>query len=78
MARPTGRPSGLTPAVVEGVARVLPAVLYVGTLADYLGVGRSTLYSRGWPGVAGRPAGCPARGPGPGRPRRSTWTSWTQ
>lgn len=41
-----GRPTELTPDVLAEVTRVLPVVLYVETLADYIGVTRFTV--RNW------------------------------
>jgi hypothetical protein len=38
-----GRPTALTPEVIEDVRRLLPVVLYVETVADYLGVDRTTV-----------------------------------
>src|SRR5262249_57922855 len=43
---PAGRPSLLTPEVLEEVRRLLPTVLYLETVADYLGLSRQTW--RGW------------------------------
>jgi hypothetical protein len=39
----TGRPTALTPEVIEDVRRLLPVVMYVETVADYLGVDRTTV-----------------------------------
>src|SRR5262245_55296527 len=39
---PAGRPSALTPEVIEEVRRILPVVLYLDTVGDYLGLDRST------------------------------------
>ncbi len=43
---PAGRPTDLTAAVIEDVRRLLPTVLYLETVGDYLGVSRQTW--RGW------------------------------
>jgi transposase len=43
---PGGRPSDLTPQVIEDVRRLLPTVLYLELVGDYLGVSRQTW--RGW------------------------------
>lgn len=37
---PAGRPKDLTPEVIEDVRRILPTVLYLETVADYIGVTR--------------------------------------
>jgi transposase len=39
---PGGRPSDLTPQVIEDVRRLLPTVMYLETVADYLGCERTT------------------------------------
>jgi hypothetical protein len=43
MTRPGGRPTALTPQVLEDVRRLLPTCLYLETVADYLGLDRSTV-----------------------------------
>jgi hypothetical protein len=43
MTRPGGRPSSLTPQVLEDVRRLLPTCLYLETVADFLGLDRSTV-----------------------------------
>jgi hypothetical protein len=40
---PAGRPTALTPQVIADVRRLLPTVLYVETVADYLGLDRTTV-----------------------------------
>src|SRR4051794_13944308 len=40
---PAGRPTDPTPAEIEDVRRVLPTVLYLETVADYVGVDRFTV-----------------------------------
>jgi transposase len=40
---PAGRPTDLTPEVVADAARLLPTVLYLSTVADYIGVHRTTV-----------------------------------
>lgn len=40
---PAGRPTELTPTVLEDVRRLLPVVLYLETVADYIGVDRYTV-----------------------------------
>src|ERR1043165_744520 len=40
---PAGRPTDLTPEVIEDVKRLLPTVLYLETVADYIGVDRFTM-----------------------------------
>ena len=42
---PAGRPTDLTPTVLEDVRRLLPTVLYLETVADYIGVHRITVRS---------------------------------
>jgi transposase len=39
---PVGRPTLLTPAIIEDFRRLLPTVLYLETVGDYLGVSRQT------------------------------------
>lgn len=39
---PAGRPTLLTPEVLEDVRRLLPTVLYLETVGDYLGLSRET------------------------------------
>jgi transposase len=39
---PAGRPTKLTPELIEDVRRILPTILYWETVADYLGVHRET------------------------------------
>ena len=41
---PAGRPTDLTPEAIADVARLLPTALYLWTVADYIGVHRSTVY----------------------------------
>ena len=43
---PAGRPTDLTPEVIEDVRRLLPTVMYLETVADYIGVTRQAI--RGW------------------------------
>lgn len=43
---PAGRPTDLTPQVIEDVRRLLPTALYVETVADYLGITRFSF--RNW------------------------------
>ncbi len=43
---PAGQPTLLTPAVLEDVRRILPTVMYLESVGDYLGVARTTW--RGW------------------------------
>jgi hypothetical protein len=43
MAHPGGRPTELTPAVIEDVKRFLPTAMYMETVADYLGITRQTV-----------------------------------
>jgi hypothetical protein len=40
---PAGRPTVLTPEVIEDVRRILPTVLYLETVGDYLGLDHSTI-----------------------------------
>lgn len=40
---PAGRPTALTPEVIEDVRRLLPTVLYLETVADFLGLDRTTI-----------------------------------
>jgi hypothetical protein len=42
MAHAGGAPSKLTPEIIEDVRRLLPTVLYMETVGDYLGVERTT------------------------------------
>jgi hypothetical protein len=44
MPHPGGRPTELTPQLIAEVAKVLPTCLYRETVADYLGVDRSTFW----------------------------------
>ena len=39
---PAGRPTDLTPEVIEDFRRVLPTVMSLETVGDYLGVERTT------------------------------------
>jgi hypothetical protein len=39
---PAGRPTELTPQILEEIRRVLPTCLYLETVADYLGIHRTT------------------------------------
>ena len=39
---PAGRPSLLTPEIIEDVRRLLPTVMYLESVGDYLGIGRVT------------------------------------
>jgi len=43
MAHAGGRPTALTPEVLEHVRRLLPTCLYLETVADFLGLDRSTV-----------------------------------
>jgi hypothetical protein len=43
MARPGGRPAALTPQVLEDVRRLLPTCLYLETVADFIGLDRTTV-----------------------------------
>jgi hypothetical protein len=43
MLHPGGRPTDLTPQVLEDVRRLLPTCLYLETVADYIGVTRATI-----------------------------------
>jgi hypothetical protein len=43
MTRPGGRPTALTSQVLEDVRRLLPTCLYLETVADFLGLDRSTV-----------------------------------
>jgi hypothetical protein len=43
MPHPGGRPTQLTPQVLEDVRRLLPTCLYLETVADYIGVTRATI-----------------------------------
>ena len=43
MTRSGGRPTALTPQVLEDVRRLLPTCLYLETVADFLGLDRSTV-----------------------------------
>src|SRR5262249_59873594 len=43
MAHPGGRPTALTPQVLEDVRRLLPTCLYIETVADFIGLDRSTV-----------------------------------
>ena len=43
MPHPGGRPTELTPQVLEDVRRLLPTCLYLETVADYIGVTRATI-----------------------------------
>lgn len=43
-ANPVGRPSLLTPEVIEDVRRLLPTCLYLETVADYIGVSRMSFH----------------------------------
>lgn len=43
---PAGRPTDLTPEIIEDVRRLLPTVLYLETVADYVGVSRISF--RAW------------------------------
>lgn len=43
-----GQPTKLTPEVLEDVRRLLPTVLYIETVADYIGVSRMSI--RNWIG----------------------------
>jgi len=43
MAGAGGRPSDLTPEVIETVRRILPTCLYMDTVANYLGLDRTTV-----------------------------------
>ena len=38
-----GRPTDLTPEVIEDVRRILPTVMYLESVADYLGISRETI-----------------------------------
>lgn len=38
-----GRPTLLTPSILEDVRRILPTVMYLETVADYIGVHRTTI-----------------------------------
>jgi transposase len=40
---PAGRPTDLTPEVIEDVRRILPTVMYLESVADYLGISRETI-----------------------------------
>ena len=40
---PAGQPTALTPEVLEDVRRLLPTCLYIETVADYLGLERTTV-----------------------------------
>lgn len=41
---PAGRPTKLTPEVLEDVRRLLPTALYLETVGDYLGIGRTSIH----------------------------------
>jgi hypothetical protein len=43
MRHPGGRPRGLTPQVLEDVRRLLPTCLYLETVADFIGLDRTTV-----------------------------------
>src|SRR5215471_1952060 len=43
MAHPGGRPTALTPQVLEDVRRLLPTCLYIETVADFISLDRSTV-----------------------------------
>jgi len=43
MAHPGGRPTELTPQVLEDVRRLLPTCLYIETVADFISLDRSTV-----------------------------------
>jgi transposase len=40
---PAGRPTDLTPEVIEDVRRILPTVMYLESVADYLGLSRDVI-----------------------------------
>ncbi len=42
---PAGRPTELTPAVLEDVRRLLPTTLYLETVADYIGITRMSIHN---------------------------------
>ena len=43
MAHPGGRPTALTPQVLEDVRRLLPTCLYIETVADFISLDRTTV-----------------------------------